>query len=173
MKRSFIPLQDLREDQRALLQRKMEDPKRHHPHTGQRWVGCPDMARFACQIKLDQTERNSEVLNLWSLNLGTCLMRLSPYHMQVGACILVNLMYFIKLSTCMYAFWSHPSLTVIRLIGEDLRCFGHRLGLTIHYLKICVCVCVHFAELLASDQEIQCDCLTYQTMYGHRLFPWI
>lgn len=27
------------------------------------------MVRSACQIKLDQTERNSEVLNLWSLNL--------------------------------------------------------------------------------------------------------
>lgn len=55
--------------------------------------------------------------------------------------ILVKLMSFFSLSTCIYIFCSCPSLTVIRLIGEGLRCFGHRLGLTIYYLKMC-CGCV-------------------------------
>lgn len=89
-----------------------------HTQDTQRWVGHWDRARSEKpawsprQIKLDQ-------------NVNSYL----------------NLMCFFKLPTCIYTFWLCSTLTVIRLIGKDPRCFSLRLRLTIHSLKMC-CGCV-------------------------------
>lgn len=108
-----------RDDQRALLQRKMGDPNHWLPHTwhtevggalGQGKIWKPTWS--PCRIKLDQ--------------------KVNSY---------LYLMYFFNLSTCIYTLWLCSSLTVISLIGKDPRCFSHRLGVTIHYLKMC-CGCV-------------------------------
>lgn len=68
-KASDEQLQVQTDDQQAVLQRKMGDSNHYLPHTGQRWVRHWDKARSTCQIKRDQRKRNSEVLNLWSLNV--------------------------------------------------------------------------------------------------------
>lgn len=97
----------------------MGDPNHRLPHTGYTEVGETlgqgkiwKPTWSLCQIKPDQ--------------------KVNSY---------LNLMYFFKLSTCIYTFWLCSSLTVIRLIGKDPRCLSLRLGLTIYYLKMC-CGCV-------------------------------
>lgn len=122
MKKASKEQLQVQRDPRAVLQRKTGDPNRHLSHTEQRCVGHRDKARCAKLIKPERTLK--------------CVI-----HVHEGASILENRMSFFNLSTCIYTFWSCPSLTVIRLIGEDRRCFGHRLGLTIFYLKMC-CGCV-------------------------------
>lgn len=108
-----------RDDQRALLQRKMGDPNHRLPHTGHTEVGGT----------LGQS-------TIWKPPWSPCQIKVDQ---KVNSYLI--LMYFFNLSMCIYTFWLCSSLTVIRLIGKDPRCLSHRPGLTIHYLKMC-CGCV-------------------------------